>query len=639
MRIDDFKVRDDLLFSIPPDKHDNDSLTAILKQHPEVQFVSLMGVDIAGNDTDEKIPVNRFLEHIESYLTHGVQTDGSSVVLPSIATINDAQIDLIADLQVNWYVDYNYENIDPQTNKPWGTLRIPAFLVHNGQMVCARATLKRALDQVNDVFFSALSSRPDLFSGLDIPLQSIEAFELTAATELEFWVRTPDDIINREHLSTSQTLKEQYWKRTKGIVRSALEQTLKLMELYGFAPEMGHKEVGGVKAHLRESGTMDHILEQLEIDWQYTSGLQAADNELFIRILTKEIFRLHGLEASFMAKPIPGVAGNGEHTHVNYVAVLKDKTKLNLFAAKDMSKDYLSVIGWGALMGLLKHYQPLVAPFISASIDAFNRLKPGFEAPTHVSVSIGRSPAEPSRNRTVLICLVRNEHAPQATRFELRAPNPHSNLYFVMAASSQAMLDGVAYVIRDVRSEKELEAELTKDGDSTGTYLSSDRIYRTEDDIFTLYTEDERDRYFGKPATTVYETLRHLIESADHHVLFEGGVFSDRLLRAYTKAMLDAWELELKDRILMQNLEQIRDIRPAFNETSFDERNWREIDRIRKTLAKTDSINESLFDQIRGALDRRDLYQASMLHAKMDQLMETLDTLYDRYEKNQIERF
>ena len=40
-----------------------------------------------------------------------VQTDGSSVVLMDIATLNDARVDMVADAGVNWYVDYNEENL------------------------------------------------------------------------------------------------------------------------------------------------------------------------------------------------------------------------------------------------------------------------------------------------------------------------------------------------------------------------------------------------------------------------------------------------------------------------------------------------------------------------------------------------
>ena len=40
---------------------------------------------------------------------------------------------------------------------------------------------------------------------------------LTAATELEFWVNTPEDKADLEKLAVSQSLKEQYWKRTHGV--------------------------------------------------------------------------------------------------------------------------------------------------------------------------------------------------------------------------------------------------------------------------------------------------------------------------------------------------------------------------------------------------------------------------------------
>ena len=45
-----------------------------------------------------------------------------------------------------------------------------------------------------------------------------------------------------EALSSSQMMQEQYWQRTRGNVRTALEQTIEMMEAYGLEPEMGHKE-------------------------------------------------------------------------------------------------------------------------------------------------------------------------------------------------------------------------------------------------------------------------------------------------------------------------------------------------------------------------------------------------------------
>lgn len=60
-----------MLFKIPPEKHDKESLTDILTQHPEVEFVSFVGLDIAGNDTDERIPVKLFLNDMDDMLEHG----------------------------------------------------------------------------------------------------------------------------------------------------------------------------------------------------------------------------------------------------------------------------------------------------------------------------------------------------------------------------------------------------------------------------------------------------------------------------------------------------------------------------------------------------------------------------------------
>ena len=379
----------DLLFTIPKKYHNKESLISIFEDHPEIKFVSLVGVDLAGNDTDEKIPSKLFLKDIDSFL-HGtaVQTDGSSVVLPGIATLNNAKVDMIADLDCKWFVDYNYDFIDPLTNRPVGTLRIPCFLIHEDKAVDSRHILKNSIDTFKSNIFSLLKKYPETLNDLNIKFDDIDDLLLTSATELEFWVKTPNDKALIEELSTSEVLQEQYWTRTKGNVRTALEQSLLYMDEYGFEPEMGHKEVGGVKAKLTSSGQFDHIMEQLEIDWKFSDAMQAADNELFIRTLVKETFRRNGLEVTFLAKPISGVAGSGEHTHLSLSLKLKDGRIINLF--NPTKNHFLSKIGYGSIMGILKNYE-VMNPFISATTDSLKRLKPGFEAPVCIVTSLGQS--------------------------------------------------------------------------------------------------------------------------------------------------------------------------------------------------------------------------------------------------------
>ncbi len=637
MHQNNFTVRPQLLYFVPRESHSPEAIRQVLSGHPEVKFVSLAAIDLAGNDTDEKIPVRLFLDNIESYLHGGVQTDGSSVVLPGIATLNDGKVDLMADTNVNWFVDYNHENCDPENGLPCGTLRIPAFLCHNGDMVCSRSLLSRACERFELEMKKMLTEHPAICAQWRITPDEIETVSLTAATELEFWVRTPEHEVNREQLSISQELKEQYWKRTKGIVRTALEHSIEMLEHYGLKPEMGHKEVGGVKAQLTGSGSLDYIMEQLEIDWKFASAIQAADNELFTRIFIKEVFRLHGLDASFMAKPIEGVAGSGEHVHVNAVATLKDGRRINLFSPDDFHKDFLNQIGWGALMGFMKHYS-VISPFITVSNDAFNRLKPGFEAPTHAVASLGCDIATPSRNRTVLVGLIRSEDTPMATRFEIRSPNPHTNTYIALAAIYQCMLDGISHALANCRTPGDLEQEFCKEAGVPGAYLAADRMYRSEDDVFAKYTEEERDKLFGKPPACVYETLRMLLHQEDGlAVLCRGEVFTDRLLSSYSRAMLDTWEMELRDRLLQNNLLRVRACARVHKQTDYDDALWSEINALRQRLAHDSHDQVCLFNEIRQAMDTKNLRKVATLQMEMDDAMHRLDHLYARYLRNQLD--
>ena len=454
-----------LIYTIPKEKINKNDLVQILKEHKEIKFASFVGIDLWGNDTDEKIPIKYFIDHIDSMLEKGIQTDGSSVDLPEIATLSDARVDLIPDKNSTWYIDYNYENIDLETNLPIGTLRIWSFLLHNEKFVDSRYILKNSIDKFKNYLLKK------------IDLTDVDNVEVMLGTELEFWVRTPYNIINVENLVLSQTLKEQYWKRTKGVVRTALEQTLQLLELYGIKPEMGHKEVGGVSTYISGNEKIEnHIVEQLEIDWEFDEAKRTADKELLARIIIKEVFRLHGLEVSFDAKPILEVAGNGEHCHLSIMAHCKNGKKINLLAPNKVD-GYLSKIGWGMIMGILKNYK-VINPFISNTNDSLNRLQPGYEAPTHVVASIGKDAKGTTRNRTVLIGLVKDIGNPLSTRFELRAPNPKTNLFLAISAILATIVDGINFSMNKNLTEKDLEEEFCKKFETKGKYLEANRKYR-----------------------------------------------------------------------------------------------------------------------------------------------------------------
>ncbi|ELC8449702.1 glutamine synthetase [Clostridium perfringens] len=629
----------DLLFTIPKKYHNKESLISIFEEHPEIKFVSLVGVDLAGNDTDEKIPSKLFLKDIDSFL-HGtaVQTDGSSVVLPGIATLNNAKVDMIADLDCKWFVDYNYDFIDPLTNRPVGTLRIPCFLIHEDKAVDSRHILKNSIDTFKSNIFSLLKKYPETLNDLNIKFDDIDDLLLTSATELEFWVKTPNDKALIEELSTSEVLQEQYWTRTKGNVRTALEQSLLYMDEYGFEPEMGHKEVGGVKAKLTSSGQFNHIMEQLEIDWKFSDAMQAADNELFIRTLVKETFRRNGLEVTFLAKPISGVAGSGEHTHLSLSLKLKDGRIINLF--NPTKNHFLSKIGYGSIMGILKNYE-VMNPFISATTDSLKRLKPGFEAPVCIVTSLGQSPEVPSRNRTILAGLIRDPHNPLATRFELRSPNPFTNTYLCIASSYMAMLDGIKYALENNKTEDDLLAELSKKPGEEADYLEKSRAYRSEEDVFEDFTDSQRNEYFGVAPATVFENLSAFDKYPEKvEVLKVNSVFTDKLINSFKMATTKRWTTEITSRIIPSYTKDIRAAKQLHccdKALDLDVSTWMTINELRHITMKDSYHRRSLFTQIKNAINESDFEKASDLQIKLDKNMSELNDLYSTYKKNLLD--
>lgn len=630
---------DKMLYTLPADKHSEGEITEILKAHPEVKFVSLVGIDVGGHDTDEKIPVEEFIKDIDKFLTHGVQTDGSSVVLPKIAELNNAKVDIIPDTTVNWFVDHNFNYPDPVTGLPIGTLRIPSSLVHNdSSRVGSRVILRDAIFNFKKDLMDLLRSNPYVFEYMDIDsVDDIESLSITAATELEFWVKTPDDDADREQLSTAQMLKEQYWKRTTGPVRTALEEAMLVLQKYGFEMEMGHKEVGGVKAKLGNSGNYDHVMEQLEIDWKYSSAVQAADNENHIKYVVRDIFRTYGLEVTFMAKPMEGVAGNGEHTHMGVAAKLKDGRMVNLFTPADADNEFMSPVGFGALMGLLKNYD-VVNPFVSSSNDSLNRLKPGYEAPVCTVTSLGHSAKMPSRNRTVLVGLVREIGNPMATRFELRAPNPKSNTYLVMAASYMAMLDGIKEALEHEKTPEELEKSISKEYGEEDFYLEQNRVYRSEKDVFEEYTQEERDRFFGKAPNTVWENICAFDKYPEKLDIFRrDDVMTDIALASYREAVVEQWTMELRNRIIPDTMDLLRSCSKAHDDldcVDYDRHYWEKIQRLRKYIGKDTLDEKCLLTKIVRALDEKDYDRASELQIEMQAKVEELRDLYIIYKKN-----
>lgn len=615
-------------YFLPEGQKNKKGLSDFLKMHSNVRFVSLSGIDFLGNDVDERIPAAYFLKNFDDIMSGGVQTDGSSVNLPGIATISDAKIDFIVDPDAKWFVDYSFDEnmFGPE---PIGTIRIPVFFKHHDKFYCSRSVLMNTTKFVRAEVLKILKANPQLLKKMKIKYSDISGVYFTTGTELEFWVRTTMDKVSKEALSLSQELKESYWKRTKGQVRKSLEEVLIMLENYGLEPEMGHKEVGGVKGKISREGRLYDVMEQLEIDWKYSDPLQAADNEIFARYVIKEIFRKNGLEAIFVAKPVDGVAGSGEHVHVGMGIELKNARKINLFAPNEKNS-FLSSFGFGALMGLLKNW-PAVNPFVTNSHSAIKRLQPGFEAPVSTVASLGLSPDSPSRNRTVLAGLVRSEN-PLSVRFEVRAPNPHTNTYLAVSAFYLAMLDGVNYSAG--KSEAELYSEITKNRGEKAGYLEKDRQYISEENIFDRYSQKEREKLFGVTPKTVWEIIGILKTDLQ---IYKKTPLTPEIINSYYLGSLRKWLIEITEKEFVYIKNDILNMhRFEEKENGLDRSNWAEVQELIGAIAKDDVGRLSLMSQVSGEIYGEDFDEVSQKFLRLKEKYSALQKKYTVYRKNII---
>ena len=168
---------------------------------------------------------------------------------------------------------------------------------------------------------------------------------------------------------------------------------------------------------------------QHEIDMRYSSALDMADHTLTYRLIVKEIAKKAGFHATFMPKPIFGENGSGMHTHQS----LFSDGRNAFFDADD--EWHLSDVGKAFIAGQLHHAREIAAVF-AQWVNSYKRLVPGYEAPVYVAWS--------RRNRSALIRIpLYKPGAEQATRAEIRCPDPACNPYLTFAALLHAGLEGI----------------------------------------------------------------------------------------------------------------------------------------------------------------------------------------------------
>ncbi len=249
-----------------------------------------------------------------------------------------------------------------------------------------RYVLRRAIDRMTSLGFDAFNVGP----------------------ELEYFLFKSDD--------GTETLDEggYFAMTTLDAATDLRNRTIDALQSMGIPIEYHHHEVGP---------------SQHEIDMRYADALSMADHTITYRLVVKEIAKKAGYHATFMPKPIFGENGSGMHTHQSLF-----KENRNAFFDED-DQWHLSDTAKGFIAGQLRHAREISAVF-AQWVNSYKRLVPGYEAPVYCAWS--------QRNRSALIRIpLYKPGAEQATRAEIRCPDPACNPYLTYASLLHAGLEGI----------------------------------------------------------------------------------------------------------------------------------------------------------------------------------------------------
>jgi glutamine synthetase len=202
-------------------------------------------------------------------------------------------------------------------------------------------------------------------------------------------------------------------------LREFIDLTAEVQRAMGFENEKDHPEVAP---------------SQFEINYSYGDALAAADQIQLYKLICRQVANQMGMTASFLPKPVTGVNGSGMHTNVS---ITKDGK--NLFWDPN-GDEKVSKFAWEFVDRILTHGNDICL-LLNASVNAYRRLDPHFEAPNQIKAS--------ATDRGSMVRIpIGNE---KSARVEVRSVGPDANPYMVLYSVFKTGLAGKTSSIANLR--------------------------------------------------------------------------------------------------------------------------------------------------------------------------------------------
>jgi glutamine synthetase len=279
-----------------------------------------------------------------------------------------------------------------------------------------------------------------------------DGFTLNAANEIEGFLFNGCDA-ERHYHETHQfeyvNTGGYYHSLPSDHLRTFIDSTAEVQRAMGFENEKDHPEVAP---------------SQFEINYGYGEVVAAADQIQLYKLICRQVATRMGFTASFLPKPVVGVNGNGMHTNVS----ISKGGKNTFWDPKGEEK--LSKAGWSFVDKILTHANDICL-LLNASVNAYRRLDPHFEAPNQIKASAV------DRGSMIRIPLG-NE---KSSRVEVRSVAPDANPYLVLHSIFKTGIDGDTAKIKNLRQAQRYlpdnvytALELFRDGEWSTKLLGED---------------------------------------------------------------------------------------------------------------------------------------------------------------------
>jgi glutamine synthetase len=370
-----------------------------------IKFVDLRFTDTRGKEQHITLRVHNE-EDIDNLLAHGKAFDGSSI----------ARFKNIAESDMLLMPDPKTAVLDPFFDEPTLVLRCDIIdpVTMSGYERDPRSVAKKAeafLTHLGIADHCYIGVEPEFFifddvrweNGMNRVCYSIDSREAAWNSVTEY---------NSGNTGHRPRIKGGYFPVPPVDPSQDIRTTMCLTaEDMGLIIETHHHEVASA---------------QVEINTKFNTLCSKADETQVLKYVIHNVAHAYGKTATFMPKPLVGDNGSGMHCHISLF-----KNGMNLFAGDGYAG--LSEMALYFIGGIIHHARSLNA-FTNPTTNSYKRLVPGFEAPVMLAYSAC------NRSAALRIPYVPNQ---EATRVEIRFPDPSANPYFAFSALLMAGIDGI----------------------------------------------------------------------------------------------------------------------------------------------------------------------------------------------------